>query len=203
MRKTQWAINTVLFAAFAAVASSASALPIVDVILGAPTSITVGSPLIFTHDFTDNAAPNNYAVGTDSISSAGLTIVLTDDNGNENYTISFGIEPQVYSYTANIDGATSFNFSVVAPSLANLSDTGLLGVKIAPTDCNGSRCDAYALKFVSSTLTVEAIRGAPAGGIESTNAVPEPASALLLGVGLMALWAVSRRRQQAKDSVSS
>ena len=88
----------------------ASAAPIVDVITGGPTNIKVGTPFTFTHDFTDNVAPNGYAAGSDTITSAGLVIVLTDERGNETYTISFGTAPQVYDFTANITRQHEFHF---------------------------------------------------------------------------------------------
>ena len=185
-----------VFAVVLALAGPVSAVPIVDQVLGAPTNIKVGTPLSFTHDFTNNAAPNNYAAGVDSIASALLTITLTDDNGNESYTISFGTAQQLSTYTLNnIAGNRDFDFSVLAPSLADLSATGMLDVTISATGCNGSACGNYAFKFVSSTLTVDATRGNQGPSIRAPSGVPEPGTLALLGLGLAGLAAARRRRQ--------
>ena len=198
MRCIERAAGALLFGAGIAIASSASAAAIVDVITET-TSIKVGSAYSYTHDFTNNWAPNDYTPGTDTITSAGLVIVLTDDNGNENYTISFGTAPQVNNYTANINGNTDFSFSILAQSLEDLSATGTLDVTITATDCNGNRCGSYALKFVSSTLTAQL---APAQLAERASAVPEPGTLGLLGLGLAGVAALRRRRFPALASPS-
>ena len=137
------AAGALLLAAGVAIAGSASAAPIIDVITGGPTNVQVGTPYSFTHDLADAG----YTVGSDTIASAGLVIVLTDDRGNETYTISFGAVPQVNDFTANISGNTSFTFSILAPSLADLNATGELGVTISATSCTENNCGPQAFKF--------------------------------------------------------
>jgi PEP-CTERM motif len=187
MRCIRRAVGALLFAAGFAIVGSASAVPVVDSIIGGPTSIKVGTPLEIEHDLADNG----YTAGLDTITSADLLIVLTDDNGNENYTISFGTAPQSSSYTANISGNTSFTFSVLASSLADLGATGTLDVTISATDCSGSKCGSYAFKFVSSTLSVDVTRPQLA---QPSNAVPEPGTLALLGLGVAGIAALRRRR---------
>lgn len=175
--------------------SAASAAPIVDDVSGTPISVVVGSPLTYTHDFTDNTAPNGYAAGIDSISAAQLKIVLSDDNGNEDYTISFGSAAQTYSYTANITASKEFLFDILGQSLADLSATGLLNVQITATACNGSRCADHAFHFVSSSLTVDPARGVTQD--PSITSIPEPGVLALLGAGLAGFAATRGGRRSS------
>ena len=196
MKSIKKVVSAASLAVGLAVASSANAALIVDQgPLGA--NIAVGSPFIFTHDFTDNSTPNAYTTGVDAITAATLDIVLTDSVGNESFTISFGIAPQssgTLTQVPNNQNAT-YSFALAGLSLSNLSSTGTLGVTISALSCRENQCEPNAFQFVSSTLTADVTRGTPTPRAPVTNGAPEPGTLALLGLGLAGLAATRRRKQ--------
>ena len=192
------AVSAFLFVAGVAIVSPASAVQIVDVHTpgAVPAAVSIGSPFTFTHDFTDNTYPNGYTVGLDEITAAELVIVLLDDNGNEDFRIAFGTEPQTYSYTANLNvNQTSLSFAVASPSLDDLSASGTLDVTITALTCTGSGCSSNAFQFVRSTLTAQSITGRTTVTTAVSQNVPEPGTAALIGLAISGLAASRRRRK--------
>ena len=196
MKSVKKIVSAASLMAGLAIAGSASAAQIVD---QGPsgTTMTVGSPLLFTHNFTDNPDPNSYSAGVDDITAATLAVVLTDRVGTESFSISFGIEPQSSGTLTQVPNNqnTTYSFAVQGASLLKLSETGKLDVTISALSCTENQCATHAFQFVSSTLTADVTPGTPTTVAPVTNGAPEPGTLALLGFGLAGLAATRRRKQ--------
>lgn len=129
----------------------------------------------FTLDITNNAIP--FEVGVDKILSADLMISLYDDNDYSAESVTVKIDGtnlnDEYWWTFN-----AFGGAVSATGLASLNEDGKLFTVVTATQGD--------FWFDKAELTANGCN----------NAVPEPATMLLLGFGLVGLAGVRRKFQK-------
>ena len=155
--------------------------------------ITDGTPnadgipeVSWVHTITDNIGGN--PIGNITISDATLTIWYRDTaSGNETYTVkgdTFSLGNLLSTSTTVL--ATPFNLG--ASPLAALQSDGIFNVGIEEIT-NGSDNFRLYQAQLSGNYTVK-----NTGGGNGNPVVPEPASMLLMGVGLAGFGLRSRRR---------
>ncbi|WP_420474516.1 PEP-CTERM sorting domain-containing protein [Noviherbaspirillum sp. ST9] len=175
-----------LLSAFGAAAlvfagSAAQAAVITDFIDPAPdVNVTSALPYSFTHDITDGL--DGFVVGFDTINSATLTIRLIDNvskdkPNNETFTFNIGSNgaSQVFngSNVPNGNTPTPYDITLVA-SLPDLILDGKLSVMLKALTGD--------YIFTDATLSADITRGVTQQS--PATQVPEPATALLMAIGL-------------------
>lgn len=163
---------------------SAHAVPYTWTDAVAGSAHVISGTYSYTHDITDGV--NGYRAGIDSVSSATLSLWLYDDafmgdiplfgDGEEVVGFRFDngswISRVVDSVFHSLD---QFDFTVT-----NSVSDGLLNVTL--------RALSGDFVFAGSTLTVRGDRA---------TAVPEPAAVTMLGLGLLGMGLVARRRRRS------
>ena len=141
---------------------------------------------VSTHSFTHDINDSGYNAGSDVITGVSIALSFLDDGDSPSESVTFtfdgvGFGTVTLASGTTLDIRTFTNSTTPALSTSSLLD-GLLTVKLDRG--NGANNDFY---FVGSTLTVTAER-------TLATAVPEPATVLLFGLGLLGLgWSLRRK----------
>ena len=166
-----------------------AAISITDVVDPADTLIAYGSTpspcpagfactigaLTFVHDISDDG----YVPGVNTITSATISIHLTDTGGSETYMYTLG---SIQTFTSvNVPGGSGSTDPIVlsVPSLVDLEADGKITVKIESLEGPPGPGEFY---FADARLTAEVTE---TGTLPLQ--VPGPASWLLVATGLAAL----------------
>ncbi len=141
-----------------------------------PTDILLSNSGLSSYTFTHDILDNGFNPATNTILSADIYISMMDDSDRASENVRITLDDLVVAHSLDVD-AGAYHFTV---NSSLLQDDGKLVVNL-----NVLSGDFY---FQQSELDVTATDTAPAP-------VPEPGSMALMGLGVVGMGLVARRKR--------
>jgi PEP-CTERM motif len=197
-RKLLFGFATLVLLAMAPrVEAAYSTIDMVDIGSGSVNGLDLLSSTQFTigNMFFPSVTATNLFIGTPSTDFGSQTIDINDisafDFGNSIFGTFQASSAIVYDQSSNGMGVESLSIYIAGNFTPGTSNSGKLG--------DGPMASSFTIHFgensgggISDTGTLSVPPAAP------PTVVPEPASAAMLGLGLVAVGAVAARRRSAK-----
>ena len=165
--------------------------------------------LALTFSFSADASATSLSFTTEDLGGGIFQYNLVLENANGPEPISglnilhaftvFGLGPaSVIMAPQNIGGNPAADWSFFAPLPPLVDELNFFSLNPAADIPIGGSLEGFRFQSMTNPLTISFIQYDVIGGLSGTQ-IPEPATILLLGTGLMCVAAKARRRRKARS----